>query len=193
MIEVVTDIQTVAGTGMVSVHYFSDGAEPLVAVSAIRTFWAEVAVQCTTSTRFQVRGNGRVVAPETGNLVDFYSVAQPAATVGSQPGGPVADATQGLIQWRTGTVVDGREVRGRTFVPGLQSAALSNGNLSSQANGVLAAAAQNLVGDALGFGIWRRPRVVSPSQPLPARPGSFEEVTAVSVWSEFAVLRRRRK
>lgn len=193
MIEVITDITTVAGSGMVSVHYFSDGAEPAVVTAAISSFWADVATQCTTSTTFRVRSDGRIVAPETGNLVGFYNSPINPPVSGSQPGQAVADATQGLIQWRTGVVSDGREVRGRTFVPGLQSAAVNNGNLSTGARAVLADAADGLIGDALGFGVWRRPRVPSPTQPLPARPGSFEEATAASAWTELAVLRRRRK
>jgi len=91
-------------------------------------------------------------------------------------------ATQGLIEWRTGFFVGGREIRGRTFIPGLS-------NSSSAANGVptstwltLAAAASTAI---IG---WTSSDFVvySPTKHQKAL------VTAGQPWNEWAVLRSRR-
>lgn len=185
MQEVLTDITMASGGGKVSVMYFSGNLEPDVAVSATAAFWNVVRLQCDSSVTFDVRSNGRLVEASTGTLTGFWSAAGSAPVQGTNGGEPVADATQALVQWRTGAISVGREIRGRTFIPGINAAFIAGGNLGEVSRLAIQVAAQTLAdAETTGFGIWSRPRE--------GFSGIFTPTTTASCWSELAVLRRRR-
>lgn len=185
MLEVLTNITTVNGSGKVAVMHFGSGTDPVGAVPLVRAFWAACANVLHISTKFNVLGNGRVLDPETGELTGFYNVAAPAEVVGVSTDQMVPDAAQALVQWRTGVVRAGREIRGRTFIPGLTNSNTTNGNLSAFSIGEFREAGDVLTGGALDFGIWSRPIEGG-------RAGAFAAADSSDVWPEMAVLRRRR-
>lgn len=185
MLEVITDITTYSGAGKVAVMYFADDADPLASVSAVTAFWDDATAPLVNATKFRVRGSGRRIDEATGEIAGFYNVLAPAEVAGKVTGVQgVSDATQVLMQWRTGVVRAGREVRGRTFVPGLQTPALSGGNLDNNTRSMFVGAQANLLDPGLGFGVWSRPKE--------GAPGAHIQVAGGSVWNELAVLRRRR-
>lgn len=187
MFEVITDITTEAGGGQVSVMYFDEGGtSAAAAVLSATLFWQACAAKCTVSTTFQVRGSGRTVDAADGSLSGFYSEPSSALILGSVSGSGVPDASQVLCQFRTGVIRAGREVRGRTFVPGLAAANnLAGGNLFEATRLIFAAAAEQLTEEERGHGIWARPKEGSP--------GVLVKSATGDCWTELAVLRRRRQ
>lgn len=115
----------------------------------------------------------------TGTTLGSFAVSE-AAITGADSNDAVPNASMGLVRWRTGVYVSGREIRGRTFIPGITEQSVdANGNLSSTAISAIDAGS-NLM--AAGTDLC----VYSPTR------GSAAEVTTASTWSEFAVLRSRR-
>lgn len=192
MLEVITDITTPSGAGKVNVAYFADDVPPQAAIDAMAQFWLEALLICTPSVTARVRANGRRLDPATGGLEEFTTGIASGLLVGAASGDVVADASQALVRWRTGVVRAGREVRGRTFIPGVGSTYLQGGNLNNTAIGLLNTAANNLVSGPEAFGVWSRPVEAGNDDDVPARPGIHVPATSGGAWSEFAVLRRRR-
>lgn len=184
MLEVITNLTTPAGGGRVAVMHFDEVVPPQECVDYVEDFWTGLRMQLGAQTVARVQGSGRLKDEATGQVTGFYSATAPAAVLGALTDKPLADATQGLVQWRTGVVRGGREVRGRTFIPGLTVGSLDGGNLSGGARDAIGAAASALAGPITGFGVW--------SRPVEGRPGLLVQASGATVWTEFAVLRRRR-
>lgn len=185
MREILTDITTHSGGGKVAVMFF-DEVQPLEAqLGAVTSFWNAVRPQIDASVTFKVRNNGRIMDEQSGQVTGFWSGTGQAVVQGSGTGQAVADATQVLVQWRTGVVRAGREVRGRTFIPGLNAVNLADGNIGEAYAAAIEQAADTYLTDtSIGFGIW--------SRPTEGRVGALVQVASTRVWRELAVLRRRR-
>jgi len=152
--------------------------------SALGTFFGAVDANLNNQVSWSVRKSGRELDDATGTLTGIWGdsptyVGTGAGTVDSCP-----DATQVLLQWSTAAIVNGRFVRGRTFIPGLEVSALQLGNLQAAFITNFEAAQATLIAAAVGFGIWHRP--------VSASGGSQHDVVIGTTWDELAVLRRRR-
>lgn len=184
MREILTAHTTASGGGKLSVMYFDDAPEPGDQQAALQTMWATIYAQCVSSGSFKVSESGRTLSPTTGELLGFWTGDTTATTAGTRAEAPMPDAVQALIQWRTGVVVGGRLVQGRTFIPNLSSTRTQGGNLDSDARTAIQNGVASMVGALVGLGVYHRPGG--------ATVGSLEPVVAGSVWNELAVLRRRR-
>jgi hypothetical protein len=185
---------TAQGQPYFSTHHFAGTASTVAtsAVAAVADFWSAIDNFQHTSVTWTVLGDVEVVDEATGALTNLYSVA-PITNTGVGASAPLPWATQGLIRWRTGAFIDGRELRGRTYVPGLTTGALSNGSMVAATISGLDSAAEALIANAsTNLVVWQRPRKARVEPPLPARAGSLADVVSASVWSEFATLRSRR-
>lgn len=94
---------------------------------------------------------------------------------------PLPPATQGLAAWHTGVFTGGREIQGKTFVPG----PCEDGNDTGVPNGTykttLQTGATNLASAGpITFGIYSRKHHL------------FAQATSGSAWNQWAVLRSRR-
>lgn len=92
----------------------------------------------------------------------------------------VPQAASLLMRWRTGQFAGGREVRGRSFLPGfslLQNTA--TGEVEPDTIAFMNGAGADLI-DNSDFGIWAPARSV------------FATVNSASCWNEWAVMRSRR-
>jgi len=138
-----------------------------------------------TGVSWTIRTVGRDLSDRTGALTAAWSNGTVHTDTGDVAGEPVPDATQMLFRWSTDVIVNGRFLQGRTFIPGLTDGNMVNGNISSGALPGLVAVGQDLIDDAVGFGVWHRPSS--------GIGGQFEPATTASVWDELAVLRRRRQ
>lgn len=140
-----------------------------------------------SSMNFEFSTEVREIDETTGELTGVGSVTAPAAVSGGTGTNPLPDASQVLLRWRTASVLDGRRVGGRTFIPNVVRDAAVAGNFGSTSAFIgqfgVPAIRDNLV-------IWSRPRVAT--EKLPARAGSIHAVVGVDCWSEFAIQRRRR-
>lgn len=151
------------------------------AADAVRAFWVELQGAIHESL------DGRIV-PEVVIINDLTS--EPTGLFTVTPGDPVSFtsgaamlpvASQALVRWRTGVYDGGREIRGRTFIPGITTV---NNNSGVPASGLLAAlttAAGNLVSDADSeLTVYSRTKRVN------------AVVIGGTPWTEFATLRSRR-
>lgn len=155
--------------------------EAQVAVTEITDFWDGVSQFMTTGTTITVEGDVEVVDPATGQVTGIFAVGSESTT--STGAAAIAPALQGLIRWRTGDFVAGREIRGRLFVPWLSSEANTAGLPSTAFTAQMQASADNLLADASAAGGLSIYSETHRQEAL---------VSVATVWSEFAVMRSRR-
>ena len=118
-----------------------------------------------------------VVNESTGQTTGVLPVTSEART-GTDAANALPNATMALFRWRTGVFFAGREIRGRTFWPGLTETSNSaTGNFSGAAD---------LTADATAFIAASDLAIYSPTR------GIATNVTVGTCWDEFAVLRSRR-
>lgn len=139
---------------------------------------------------FSIDPEWRTLDDSTGQLTAVGSYGSTPTHTALVPEEPVADATQALIQYQTDGIVEGKRVRGRTFIPGTPVDVLENGNLNAAHTAALATAALNLDTGNADLVIWARPK--RDANGVLIRPGSRHSVNGITVGSELAVLRRRR-
>lgn len=182
--EITTEWVLPSGAGHLTVMYF-EGAIPVEDQrSALATFWGVIDGAQTEDCTWTISTTGRELDDATGTLTGAWNDTTNFTGVGAIDTEPVADATQALIQWRTASIVNGRFLRGRTFIPSLAATQLNGGNLQAATRTLYQGACNALIASAQGLVIWHRP--------ITGSGGSHDAVSTASVWEEFAVLRRRR-
>lgn len=175
--------------GYSNFFFTGDGSGGAAAESRSRVvgFFSEINDLLPSDVQFLVEGEVAVLDELTGSITG-YIMAEPGAVPGSGGlAGGYSAASGAVVTWNTAGVVNGRRVRGRTFVVPLGGAAYqSDGSLSASAIGTLQAGAEELVGTGFdsGFGVWSRPGT--------SGGGSFWEVNGYRVPDMAAVLRSRR-
>lgn len=166
-------------SGFSVMHFADDITIAQAAADAVDDWLQDLAATIVVAQSFQVDPEVEEVSEANGNVTGVTTVTSITRT-GSVNTAPVPQAAQALFRWRTGVYVAGREIRGRTFVPGLALANSSAaGELASTTVAALQTAGTSFLA-ASGFGVWS-----------PAR-GQFQLATSSSVWPEFAVMRSRR-
>ena len=122
------------------------------------------------------------VDPVTGDVIGLFAVT--GSSIGMDDVAQALPwATQGLVRTRTGDYVGGREIRGRTFVPGPTEVSSDAGVPIGAYTSSVQTAFENFgtaAGPAGGVGVY------SPTN------GSFHFGELYSVWDQWAVLRSRR-
>lgn len=180
---------TTIGTGPQGAPYYSTfyfggttEGEAAVAGDATQAFWTSFAGALRTDLLFQVQPEIELVDPATGNILGVFADSQvPIDCTGT--GDPLPTSTQGLIRWRTGVYVAGKEIRGRTFIPGYTETSSTNGvpigttvsGLTSVGTALLSAGSA-----AGGMGVW------SPTR------GQWAPASSAAGWNQWAVMRSRR-
>jgi hypothetical protein len=119
----------------------------------------------------------------------LVSTGQPAAVVsttpvtgtGTQSLDMIPIASQSLLRLRTGVYTNGRELRGRVFLPGATVSSNVGGAPSSGLQSTMTSAGQTLLADGTcAWAVYSRVHKVA------------EQVASTSVWAEYAQLRSRR-
>lgn len=182
--EILVDWTAPSGGGKLSVFYFSEGGSVVDQRSALATFLAAIEPYQTTNTTWRIRTEGRELDSNTGTLTGLWTHNVNHTGTGDSTTASVADTSQLLVRWITATIIDGRLVKGRTFIPGIQSQYINLGNVAAGVQTAVGTAANTFAGSTGAPVIWHRPKN--------GAGGSNAGVTGASVWSEFAVLRRRR-
>lgn len=153
----------------------------------VLAFWNAMNDLLPADVSILTEGEAAVIDEQTGQIDGYEMVVQdPGAGSGQDQLGYSA-ASGAVVTWTTAGVVNGRRVRGRTFLVPLGGGAYQNdGSLTGSAVSMLNDAAGEMVGDGFdsGFGIWSRPGT--------SGAGSFWEVTGFRVPDMSAVLRSRR-
>lgn len=164
-------------------------------LDALHLLWIQLASEFPSSLTLTMESTGDKIDEVTGNLVGAWVDVPRDPVVGS--GAPAYSApVGGSVRWESAGIVNGRRVRGKTFlVPLAMTGYGTNGRLTPGA----VATAQNAV-DAFTtaatpeFGIWTRPRkaTVPPHKVHAATDGAFTVITSGTVLTNAAVLRSRR-
>jgi len=165
----------------VSTMFFLDMA---TAIDAVHTFWAALAPRLPEDVHIQVQNFGDVISDTTGELVDSWTADTVAVVVGSNTDGYAAPAGA-CVNWHTDTVVNGKRLRGRTFlVPIGPNAFQTDGSLGPTPIANIQSYADALVAsESSSFVVWHRGSGTD---------GTFGLITAAQVPDKVVVLRSRR-
>jgi len=169
------------GTGL-STMYFETGGGLLAedAADAVVGFWNDCKTAIVNDLTMSTETSVYVIDGPTGQPTGVETVTGGSIS-GTSSSDPAAWAQQGLIEWRTGNFIDGREIRGRTFIPGPSYDLGGNGVPTSLYKSKLQTAIDNFLGNGLiHFQVYSRTHHLA------------AEVVAASIWPKWAVLRSRR-
>lgn len=181
MFRVRTTFTGLQGSPWLSTMYF-DSSTGTVAdcVNAVAGWWSDVDAAMSNLVDWATLPDVETVDAATGNVTAVTSTGVISST-GGLAAEPAPTVSQGLMRWRTGVYVAGREIRGRTFIPGLTVAASDDGRLTSALQTLLNTAAADFIAfPGVSPVVWSR------------KNGTQSPISSGSVWSEFAALRSRR-
>lgn len=139
-----------------------------------------------SSVDITIQPTAEIIDETTGNITGQVDITPPEEVGGSSVG-TYSAASGAVINWNTSAYLNGRRVRGRTFIVPLTTDSYdTNGDLTVPALNVLRNGAARLAGGAspLPFVVWSRPRA--------GGGGTANPVTSATVPDTPAVLRSRR-
>lgn len=175
--------------GYSNFHFQASGTGVDVSASRalVHGFFDGVAADLPSSVSIDVLSQVEVLDDVSGQLVDYSDDPEELDPVSGGSSGNFSGPSGAVVNWRTATIVEGRRLRGRTFlVPLNNSAYEGDGTLTAAALTRLNNAASVLSGAGFGsgFGVLSRP----------AGGGAirFGEVTGHNIPDMVAVLRSRR-
>lgn len=140
-----------------------------------------------SSVTVEVQSTIEILDDATGELTGYVTLEEPYEPRGGAGGSTFSGPTGAVVNWLTNAVINGRRVRGRTFLVPLGTGAYqADGTLTPAALTTLNSAASILSGAGFtsGFGILTRPAGGGPI--------GFSEVVGHRVPDLAAVLRSRR-
>lgn len=181
MYRVTTSIAAVLGGPHLSVFHFGAGGGMTAqnAANAAKAFWLSVDNLMLISSTWTVPTEVETVDPSTGFVTAVTAVTGGSGT-GADAGQPLPPQSQMLVAWRTGTYINGREIRGRTYIPCLAESGNVAGVPEAAWITTLQTASDGLISDANSvFSVYS--------------PSKLQEATVVtaSVRSFWATQRRR--
>lgn len=109
-------------------------------VDTVRDFWNALKDRMTNQLHIHVSGTVEVLDPISGAPTGLDNVTSRDITC-TKDVDPLPWQTQGLIIWNTGTWVNHRQVRGRTFLPGFTEADSDNAQPNNDCMAAVNAAA----------------------------------------------------
>lgn len=159
-------------------------------ISAVRTFWTAIAPGIPDEYDLQVSPLVELFDTATGALMGESTLTGNPAVVSGTSTERYVNGVGARIDWLTSDIVNGRRVRGRTFLVPIHSLAFTNAGALEQLNvTVFEDAATDLLTalDTAGtpLVVWSRPTP-------PAADGAIAPVIAARVPNKAAYLRGRR-
>lgn len=156
------------------------------AATAVGTFWGAVDALMHTTVTWATEADVSAIDDTNGQLMGVSSTT-PQTGTGALGGELAPFVSQALVRWRTNGIVNGRSLRGRSFVPGLTTTSADDGRVIAATQATINAAAAALILDANStLVVWHRP-----SGPG-ATDGNSATVVTGTCWSQYASLRSRR-
>lgn len=150
------------------------------AADAVRAWWLDLQSMIGSAYTMTVESAVYTINSTTGQATAATTTTT-APVTGTRSGEPLPAASQGLVRWHTGTFIGGRELTGRTFIPGASELDSDSGRPSTGYKNIVNSAANNLWSSGpITFGIYSRTNHL------------FAQATGGSTWAEWAVLRSRR-
>jgi len=192
----------VQGGGITQQYFDATGGTAAQAQTAVKNFWAQFASSVGSGTTFATNSAVETIDEVSGQITSVTS-GTAGTTTGTGGTEVLPMATQGLLQLRTGVFSDGREIRGRIFIPAMLEGGSSAGVPTSSTQSAIAAAGAALIADANSvLVVYRRPRVATVALGNPGqvgyrpakteRDGEFAVVTSAPAATKWAILRGRR-
>jgi hypothetical protein len=164
------------GTNTLYGHENGDTARDQV--EAVGTFVGSLSTSLNTAITATVMGQVEIVESSTGQVVGIDATGDDIVVEMSDTATPLPFTTQLLVQIRTGVFNNGREIRGRLFIPGF----CQDGNVGGAPDPDVVSGVAGAANTMLGHGF----AVYSPTHKM------WASVSAATVWNEWAVLRSRR-
>jgi len=171
-------------TGLPGVSVFH-GAAGGSAVADIKTFFNDIKALFPAGLTWQIPTEGDVIDDATGTLTGGWSDVA-GGTVSSTGSGIWASGTGMYVTWGTGTIVNGRRLKGRTFLCPLFGSAFQTDGTIVNAYVSTVQTAANLLVAGLDLKIWHRPSTPGGSD------GSSATVTSAQAQDKVTSLRSRR-
>jgi len=173
------------GPGGPGVSVFYSDAATTIPTGALATFFGAIKTLIPSSYSWTIPASGDIHDSTTGALVGSWTQGSPSVVAATGSATSYAASAGAVVRWTTGGIVNGRRVRGRTFLVPVVAAIYTNGAILNTQVAVIQAAASALVtSSGADLRIWHRPRLGSA--------GSAHPVTGAFVPSMAAVLRSRR-
>lgn len=150
-----------AGPSATVLHINDGGTSPQGAVTPIRTFFT--ALQSFLPNEVQVAINPEVhrLNTDTGILMEVLPIVPGAAIAGTSSSAWAA-GTGFRVDWFTGVVIGGRQLRGRTFIVPSVGSFGNAGEVNSTTVTAVNTAAGNLISNLSAAGyplvVWHRPK-----------------------------------
>lgn len=163
----------------------SDGSVEAAGL-AVSDFFNAIEDRLPSGTTITVQPTADIIDETSGQIMSVVDFAQPPTAAGGDVSGYSA-ASGAVVNWNTQDYLNGRRVRGRTFlVPLGKSAYDANGDISGATLTTLRSAADALVTAALihPLCVWHRP--------VNGAGGSSHVVSSATVPDLGAILRSRR-
>jgi hypothetical protein len=172
--------------------YFINPEEPTLAIrnttaGRVRTWFEAIKTTLPSTVQIAYPSEMEQITTETGVLMSTMPIDALANTVGTLVG-TFASPVGACVNWSTSLIVNGRKLRGRTFLVPMGSAAFqTDGTLKDTDRTAIVTASNTLASyqDNLVLGIWHRPS-------LGGADGVAAQVASASVKDKAAVLRSRR-
>lgn len=153
--------------------------------AALRDFYFDIRLYIPSTVSIDVPDSGDTIDDATGAITGSWSsAANPVVTCTGS--GNYSAASGGLVQLRANAIIEGRRLRGRSFlVPLIGGAYDAAGQLGGAAKSAIGAALNGLVADSADhLVVWSRPTT--------GRAGSHGIVTSAEISPKVTVLRSRR-
>lgn len=121
MLRVHTKATGFPGGDVTYFHYFAGPGTPTLAeategVGRVRAFWLQAAARCANTMIWQPLSTVDVIDPVSGDITSQFAVTPVVSVGGSLAGDRMPGQTCAVAQYLTGVFLNGRQVRGRTFV-----------------------------------------------------------------------------
>jgi len=187
MYRVRTVFSGVQGAPWLNTLYFQDsGGTAQQAATAAGAFWNSVDTYIYGGITWTTEADVVSITASSGALAGVTATT-PVTGTGGGGSDPLPYATQGLVRWRTGVVVGTRELRGKTFIPGLTETGVTAALVTAAVVTAVNTAAATLISDPNSILVaWHRP----------SAPGALDgvswNVATGQMAPGFAVLRSRR-
>jgi hypothetical protein len=179
--------------GLPGVSVFYADAAVSTAVAALLTMFNTRKADFPNALQFNIPGAGDVIDSATGDLIGTWTMGGSGIITGTGGAVGYAAGTGLRLRWLTAGIVNGRRVRGSTFITSLVASLYdASGTIvnASVTNWQTAGAA--IVADG-SFRIWSRPYTFDPAHPdIPTRAGTTHILTGVTVPDQVTSLRSRR-
>jgi len=189
---------TIGGTalpgGGLSTLYWLPGsaggstADATDCLARFRDVWVSIGTRLTSTINFVFDQTVLAIEATTGVLTGSFTAAPALTVVGGSGSEPLPRQTQALMRFGTASVINGRRVRGRLFVPGVQEGDNTTGGvpIAALVTALTTAAATLFVAGATSSEavVWHRPQG--------GAGGTHADITAAQGSTEWSVLRSRR-